>query len=975
MTAAPTPVHRTPILPAAAIGIVSVLVALAVRGEPLLAQPPAPPVAGPAAREGPPSLYEDATYETALLHYRDGRAAEALAVIDRALQRKENRQGNAGAALRTLAGWCHLRRGALDSAEREFRAAVDLAPRAVDARVGIGYVHLRRGRAGEAEAAFAAVLEETPRHADALKGAAMALRDQRRFPEAAARLRQALAVDPADTEAKGLLEQALAAGGAGGREARPRPPAGDRVPIRVVARAGGGRIVTGAEDPPGRPFFVKGINFGVALPGRFPAEFPEDAATYASWLAHAADLGANTVRLYTLLPPVFYAALETHNRRHPASPIWLMQGVWTELPDDHDYDGASFVGGLRAEIARVVDAVHGNLDLPARPGHAHGAYRADVSGHVVAWLLGREWEPHSVETYDRLAAQRGAAPFRGAYFNTTGAATPFEAWLAGLLDFTVDDETGRYRRQRPVSFVSWPTLDPLRHPTEATRTEEIALLRRRGEIVDPAGMLEYDNDGVTVDTRRIVPTTAARGGLFATYHAYPYYPDFMNLDPAYLKARDAGGPSAYIGYLRDLKRHHGDQPIVIAEFGVPSSRGLAHFQPQGWHHGGHTETRQAEIDARLLRDIDEAGLAGGVLFALLDEWFKRNWLVMEFEIPAGRNPLWLNALDPEQNYGVLAARPGKERSKVTVDGRAGDWAGMKPLLRRSAGGPMRRLDDGHDDVRTLRGLWAAHDEAYLYLRLDVERLDADGDGRPDWKDAWYLIGIDTYDARRGDHRLPIDGNAVSPAGFEFCVVLDGETTARLLVDQTYHVHGSKRRPYRSAENADGRYVPIRVRPNRGRLGRDGTLYPPRYHDRSPLAHGSTDRRDPDYSSLADWRAGAAEGIIEIRLGWALLNVADPSSRRVVWDDPDDLRLIGTAETPGFRFQAAAVRPGVAPGADTPFRARLADLLPALDAPRIGDLPSYGWPGWDRPSYRIERKDGWAILKEAFGSVPARGEAP
>jgi tetratricopeptide (TPR) repeat protein len=914
---------------------------------------------GATARDQAASLYEEA-----LAHYRAGRTREALAVIRRALE-----GGAVAPGLRALAGWCHLREGSLDAAEAEFREAAGLDPEAVEPRVGLGYVLLRRGRPSQAERWFREALRARPQNTDALKGTGLAERDLGRFGEAAARFREVLAIDPADGEARALLEQALAAGGAQD-ESRPRPPVPAGRPIRVVAEARDGRFFV-RHGGGVRPLFVKGINFGVALPGRFPAEFPQDRATYQKWLGEAAALGANAIRTYTLLPPAFYAALEAHNRRRPAARLWLIQGVWTELPGGHDYDAPAFLDEFKSEIRRVTDAVHGNLDLPARPGRAHGSYRADVSGSLLSWLLGREWEPFSVEAYDGLAERRGLRPARGTYFTARGA-TPFENWLARLMEFTVEYETTRYRQQRPVSFVSWPTLDPLHHPTEATVREERALLRRRGETVAPDAILEYDNDGVAVDARRIEPTAAAAGGLYATYHAYPYYPEFMILDPGYGRARDSRGPSAYIGYLRDLRAHHGDQPVLIAEFGVPSSRGVAHLHPQGWHHGGHSEVEQAGINARLLANIREAGLAGGVLFALLDEWFKRNWLVLDFEIPAERNPLWLNVLDPEQNYGVLAARPGARGFTVVVDGRAADWSGRRPLATAAPGGPRRRFDDGHDAARTLRALWAAADEAYLYLRLDVESLDADRDGRPDWEHAWYIIGIDTYDPRRGDRRLPIAEKTPSPAGLEFCVILDGDSTSRLLVDPPYDAQGTRRRPHASADNADGRYVRLRVETNRRRLGRDGTVYPAQHHDRSALVHGSLDRRDADYTSLADWRAG--DGVIEIRLGWGLLNVSDPSSRRVVHDDPLDPKRVGAVATPGFRFLAAAVKPGGAPGGDAPVAGRLADLLPA-GATRPEDLPLYAWPTWERPGYRIERKDGWSILERAFRAIPTHPEGP
>jgi hypothetical protein len=91
-------------------------------------------------------------------------------------------------------------------------------------------------------------------------------------------------------------------------------------------------------------------------------------------------------------------------------------------------------------------------------------------------------------------------------------------------------------------------------------------------------------------------------GYFATYHAYPYYPDFMNND--YL-----GEENPYLAYLTLLKRHHGDQPVLIGEFGVPSSREIAHWNRKGWHHGGHNFTDQARINGLMMKAIHEAGMA------------------------------------------------------------------------------------------------------------------------------------------------------------------------------------------------------------------------------------------------------------------------------------------------------------------------------------------------------------------------------
>ena len=127
--------------------------------------------------------------------------------------------------------------------------------------------------------------------------------------------------------------------------------------------------------------------------------------------------------------------------------------------------------------------------------------------------------------------------------------------------------------------------------------------------------LEYENDAIGLDGNLVRPTAQNPAGWFASYHAYPYYPDFLLYDPIYGGSRSSEGPSNYFGYLSDLHRHHVGIPFVISEYGVPSSRGNAHLQPQGWSHGGHDEIEMAAIDARLTSEIRESGAAGAIVFA------------------------------------------------------------------------------------------------------------------------------------------------------------------------------------------------------------------------------------------------------------------------------------------------------------------------------------------------------------------------
>lgn len=114
--------------------------------------------------------------------------------------------------------------------------------------------------------------------------------------------------------------------------------------------------------------------------------------------------------------------------------------------------------------------VHGNASLPLRPGHASGRYGTDVSEYMLGWMVGTEWYPYAVRVTDDV--NEGMAPYSGEYFSGTAEATPFESWLASLLD-TLAREEMRYGWQHPVAFTNWLTTDPMSHPNEPLVQEDL----------------------------------------------------------------------------------------------------------------------------------------------------------------------------------------------------------------------------------------------------------------------------------------------------------------------------------------------------------------------------------------------------------------------------------------------------------------------------------------------------------------------
>jgi len=919
--------------------------------------------AAPATQAAPasPAARASALYEEGRTLAAAGRHEEAAAAFEKAVG-IDPAHGDA----RTALGWARYRLGRFGLAGDAFEEAVRREPSRADAWTGLGYARLQNEERARARAAFAKALSLAPRDVEATKGLALLTLREGRAADAVDLFRQVLAAAPGDAEARAGLARALTAAGVlkdrilRPPSARPAPPDGSAPPLAVRVRAGS-RYFEVRDGSLWRPILVKGVNLGVALPGKFPAEFPEDEPLYRDWIAKMRAMNANVVRLYTLLPPAFYAALAAENRAHPDAPLRLAQGVWVELPPGNDFGSPEWNDDDAAEIRRVIDAVHGNIEVAPRPGHASGRYDADVSAWLLGFILGREWEPYAVEEYEQRAPAAAAggrpadgAAFEGTYVRTTpprkgspaGAGTSKEAartdaWIASTLETAAERLARSYGESWPLAFTNWPTLDPIDHPTEATRAEEDAILARMGRPRRPEKGVVYDNDAWSIDAERMDATRAWPAGLFASYHAYPYFPDFMILDPGYLQARDAEGPDSYAGYLRDLVRHHAGRPVLIAEFGVPSSRGLAHRQPQASTTAGHDESAQARIDARLYRAIRETGCAGGVLFSWMDEWFKHNWLFQDLEVPRERKPLWVNALDPEEHFGILAADPA--RAGIVLDGKTDDWKGIAPYFARRDG--------------PIRALFVTADEGFLYLLLETApRAQGDAAAGTGWLGGgWtYWIGIDTYDRARGARTLPGVPGFLATSGLEFAVRLSADP--QILVDAPYDIGGHRNEgPYATAPSGarGDAFTTMRVEIRMERLGRDGRLFAAERNDQSPLRGGTTDPASPRADSIADYSADRDAGVTELRIPWGLLNVTDPSSRRVVHQPDVHGPPIDTTVTDGFVFCAAAAREGDPKSSDA--------------RPRAGEpAPVYAWPTWETPKYRLRLKPAYESMKKEFG---------
>lgn len=844
------------------------------------------------------------------------------------------------------AGWRAYRADSLSVAHQHFRRAERLCPDNLDARVGLGYVALRQDQVAAADSLFHSVVRRDSLNGDAWDGLTQSSWRRGDRTAALSAGRRAITLHPDNAATRSVLGQIDPDWDrpASGRPPRPRT-------LRIDARTQGDAF----QIPDGggwREFYANGVNMGVALPGKFPSEFPPDSATYAGWFEMLSAMHANTLRLYTILPPSFYRALRGWNRTHPDTPLWLVHGVWTELPPKHDFNDSTWKADFRAEMRRVVDLLHGNAKIPKLPGHAGGRYDADVSRWVLAYIIGREWEPYAVKDFDQR--NPSPAPYKGRFLETVGVVPAADGWMAEQCDYLLGYEANIYNTIRPIAYTNWPTLDPLTHPTEASGDEEAAWRRKAGRtpVRDP---IEYENDAIGLDAMLVRATPQNPAGWFASYHAYPYYPDFLLYDPGYNAARSSEGHSNFFGYLSELKRHHAGIPLLLSEYGVPSSRGMAHLQPQGWHHGGHDEVAMARIDARLTREIRESGAAGGIIFAWIDEWFKKNWIVIDYERPLENTRQWHNAMDAEQHYGILGMYAGHANSTPRLGGMAARWRAL-PLLTENAtaaAGQPNRIRVGAD-------------ESYVYVAVEFAGLE---DTPFPWQERSLLLALDSY--RAGLGQLRPGGAIKSEVGFEFAASFRDTTDAELRIVPGYspYVGGEAivagddygrfaRRPITTVPLRDGRFDSMFVITNRARFARDGRFIPASGYNRGRLRYGTAVQ-----SSLSDWWWDATTGMLQLRLPWGLINVSDPSTRTLLYERSVG-DSIGTATSDGMRFGVLLLDHPASP-------ATIATLIGALPTAEGGrwrraKFPDWSWPAWTEPQSHARLKPVYDSLREVWG---------
>ena len=75
------------------------------------------------------------------------------------------------------------------------------------------------------------------------------------------------------------------------------------------------------------PFEIRGVNLGSGIPGHFATDYAIDKETYLRWFEEIQAMGANCIRVYTLLQDDFYNAFWEYNKDRE-QPLYLIHGLW-----------------------------------------------------------------------------------------------------------------------------------------------------------------------------------------------------------------------------------------------------------------------------------------------------------------------------------------------------------------------------------------------------------------------------------------------------------------------------------------------------------------------------------------------------------------------------------------------------------------------------------------------------------------------
>ena len=643
-------------------------------------------------------------------------------------------------------------------------------------------------------------------------------------------------------------------------------------PVTAVFRTEGKQLLRQTGTGEWESFVIRGVDVSSNLPGHPTLEFAPEPEDYLRWLECIAEMGANTIRVYTVMDADFYEAFYQYNVTHQ-EPLYLLQGL--QVSDAANYGAEdvydeTFLGLLLENGRAAVDVIHGNKIIALGDTSGTGRYRWDISTWVIGYLVGHEWDSGNIAYTNQSTTY--STDYQGTYFTTTSEATRFEAAMARVMDQIVAYESDKYKTQRLLAFVNDPANDPFIY-----------------EDIYAARFLKYTQ----TDAEHIQTTQALLSGYFAAYRLNYFCPDFLQYFSREQRIKlgnllvGLDTETGYHGYLALLGRYH-TIPVVAAGYGFSTSR-AAIFENEN----PLNERQQGEALVQVWRDAGAAGWAGVFVSTWQDVWDRRTWNTAD-AVYDTREPTWQDIQTEGQSYGLMEFRLGDGKVVCCVDGDPSEWTLEDVVLETEEGRLSMRYDEKY---LYFLAEWKAFDPEtdILYLPLDITPKTG----------STYCENYDLTFERASD----------------FVICIQGTRDSRVLVQERYerlwamHAYETDREDayYELREKDAPLFRPIRLMVQRSEPWPLGQWSPAVTYETGILRYGTADPEAAGYDSLTDY-CFTEEGV-ELRIPWQLLNFADPSEMLI----HDDYYQCYGVEY----LQIQEMYVGLASGEDTEERIRMA----------------------------------------------------
>lgn len=594
------------------------------------------------------------------------------------------------------------------------------------------------------------------------------------------------------------------------------------------------------------PFIVKGVVVNGFLPGHLESDYAIDEEMYQTWFSQIQAMGANTIRVKSIMDDDFYNALYKFNKENE-NPLYLLQGlIVSDYAQNNKQDAYAdvFLKTLKQDAISAVDIIHGRKNIILNRANGQGFYRKDISEWVLGFVVGDSWHSDTVAYTNEHA--KSSAIFQGNYLATTKDANAFEALLAEVMDTVLTYESDKYDMQHLVTFSNEQLNDPFLYDDNyALQTHKVA----------------------HINAEHIVTQDTLKSGYFASYRMQDVAKGMMGAlidsDVKALKQKIQQKDET-LGYVQLLTQYH-TIPMIVGDYGYSTARGVDRQSLIEQNGKGLNEQQQGTQLVNAYQSYIKNGCQGAIINAWNDNWGYRTWNT-SYAKDVHRAYMWNDVQTNDSGYGLMAYEDGLYENQYHCDGVANEWS-------------SNDLVQQENDV----SLYMHGDVQYLYLMVKKEGITP--------KDIIY-IPLDISD-KSGTPRLE------KPAlqfdrDIDFLLQIHGEGDTRLLVNERYNamrenygrevlsINPFEKVPVKDASTLQAIHMVL----TRSNIINDFANTPPQKRltptfETGKLTIGNTNPNAKDFNSQADFCYG--KNFVEVRIPWLLLNFSDPS-KGLIHDD-------------------------------------------------------------------------------------------